>query len=235
VVFSIYLQISLIGIAAAALGYCAVGYRYARFVLPVFGVFFAEIAIYLFVAETLGNSELFGALFYGGTAIVVYVLLFFILRLSGFLTGVMGAGLFLMYVAAVFGLFDLPYLIPAVMTLCILFGLVGAVYKRVGVIVVSSVLGASVAMGVAAFFMFVASNGAIAKASNTGAMYSFVKDNAMLLVGAVVIVTALGIFVQLRFTGNIQALRKRAAIHFQNKRGTEYRMDNKKNEEYNVK
>ena len=163
---SVYSQISLIGFAALGLVYCVFGYKYARFLLPVCCVLVLEIVIYFFVSDTIIGDDIYVALFYGGSAIVLYIVLFFILRLSGFITGVMGAALFLVYFVYAFGLEHVPFVVPAYLTLCLLAGLLSAAYERVGVIAASSLLGGSLTSGVVLFLIF--SGGA-----NVGADESF--------------------------------------------------------------
>ena len=212
---SVSLQISLIGFAAIALVYCVLGYKYARFLLPVCGVLLFEVAMYLFVSDMLNGDDLFYALFYGGTAIVIYVVLFFILRLSGFLTGIVGAALFLIYVVFAFNLDHMPYIVPVFLTLCFVVGLIGAASSRTGVIVVSSLLGGSLATGVILFLIYAGDADVGASEPFINSMINVMRDNAFVFLGVSAALAALGTFVQMKFTGLSQVLIAKAAIHFE--------------------
>ena len=215
---SIYSQISLIGFAALGLVYCVFGYKYARFLLPVCCVLVLEVAIYLFVSETIIGDDIYVALFYGGSAIVLYIVLFFILRLSGFITGIMGAALFFVYFVYAFGLEHMPYVVPAYLALCILVGLLSAAYDRTGVIAASSLLGGSLASGVVLFLIFSGGANVGVDESVLNVVYTIIRDNAYIFLIAAVVVTALGIFVQMKFTGFSQVLNKRATIRFEKRK-----------------
>lgn len=215
---SIYSQISLIGFAALGLVYCVFGYKYARFLLPVCSVLIIEIAMYLFVPESMIGDDLYVALFYGASAIVIYIVLFFILRLSGFITGIMGAALFLVYVVYTFGLEHTPYVVPAFLALCLIAGLLCAAYERVGVITASSLLGGSLASGVVLFLIFSGGANLGADESLLNTVYSIVRSNAYLFLIAAAVISALGIFIQMRFTGFSQVLNKRAVIRYEKRK-----------------
>ena len=217
-VLTLYSQISLIGFAALALIYCVFGYKYARFLLPVCGVLILEVAMYLFVSDTLIGDELFTAIFYGGIAIVMYVVLFFILRLSGFLTGVLGAALFLLYVVLAFNLDHMPFVVPVYLTLCLLGGLLGAAYSRTGVIVVSSLLGGSLATGVILFLIL--AGGAVSQAGESfiNALFGVMRSNAVIFLVVSAVVAAIGVFVQMRITGFSQVLNAKATIRYEKRK-----------------
>jgi hypothetical protein len=218
VILSVYSQISLIGFAVLALIYCVFGYKYARFLLPVCGVLILEVAMYLFVSDTLVGDELFTAIFYGGIAIVMYVVLFFVLRLSGFLTGMLGAALFLVYVVFTFNLDLMPYVVPVYLTLCLLGGLLGAAYSRTGVIVVSSLLGGSLATGVILFLIFAGGADAGVREPFVNALIGVMRSKAVIFLVVSAAVVALGVFVQMKFTGFSQVLNAKATIRYEKRK-----------------
>ena len=215
---SVYSQISLIGFAALGLVYCALGYKYARFLLPISGVLVLEVLLYLFVSDTLPNDELFTALFYGGSAIVIYVLLFFVLRLSGLVIGILGSAVFITYVVFAFGLFAMPFVIPIFITLCLLAGLLGAVYQRVGVIVAVSLLGGAVAAGVVGFIIFAGGAETAANEPMINVLIEIIRGNAFVFLGASTALAAIGTFVQLKYTGFDQVLNNRTPIRYQKRK-----------------
>ena len=91
-----------------------------------------ETIIYIYVYSMFSMNELGTWLFFGGISIVLYVLLFFIQRIAGFFTGVLGSALMLLYVVNAFGLQNMEYLYPVCLTVCAVCGLLTVVYKRAG-------------------------------------------------------------------------------------------------------
>lgn len=215
---SLFAKITLAGIVAVAFLYCVFGYSFARFLLPVSGVLIIEAAMFLFAVNPFLGNELATALFYGGVAVAGYIVLFFVLRLAGFFTGVIGAALFSAYVVIAFGLADMAYIYSICITLCFVIGGFSAVYKRAGVIVASSLLGGCVAAGILAFLFLATSINIGAGESIAVGMMRLVKENAILFLGASTAFAVIGIIVQLRLTGRSQALEKKAIIYLKNQK-----------------
>lgn len=99
-----------IGIAALVISllHCFFGYRLARFLLPVCGVLLIEGALYIFVYKSLMLDTMGTWLFFAGTGLSSYFVLFFFQRIAAFFTGLTGAALFLVFVVYAFSLHTLP-------------------------------------------------------------------------------------------------------------------------------
>jgi len=71
------------GIAVAlAFIFCFFGYRWARFLLPICGLLVLEGIIYIFVYGLFSFNEIGTWLFFGGSSIAIYIILFFLLAVK---------------------------------------------------------------------------------------------------------------------------------------------------------
>jgi hypothetical protein len=182
------------------------GYRLGRFLLPLSGLLLLEGLIYIFVYDMLTLDTLSTWLFFGGTAIAVYLILFFVKRLAGFFTGAAAAAVLLAYLVYALNLHSFGLLAPVVMTLTVLSGLLAAVYKRTGVIVASSVLGGCAA---AFFGLYIYMQGVDATAfagGLTAPVQSFLSAHALLILGVGAALSLTGLLVQMLVTGKHQVL-----------------------------
>jgi hypothetical protein len=215
---TLFTQINLIIIAVVGLVFCVFGYKYARFLLPVCGMVVVESLIYLLIGGYLRDSELSSALFYGGTAVASFIILFFLLRVPAFFTGAAGAAVMLYFVISAFGLSGVPYAFPVYIALVVIFGLIGFAYKRVGVIIATSLLGASLTSG---FGLFVAlapgADYANGKAILAG-LSSVIANNGYMFLGVFAVIMIVGLLIQLKVTGTSQILEERLKIVFESKK-----------------
>jgi hypothetical protein len=182
------------------------GYRLARFLMPLSGLLLIESLIYVYVYNLLTLDTVSTWLFFGGTAIAIYLILFFVRRLAGFFTGAAAAALLLAYLVYALNLHSFGLLAPIVMTLTVLSGLLTAVYKRMGVIVASSVLGGCAA---AFFGLYIYTQGVDATAFTGGLIAPaqiFLTVNALLILGVGAGLSLAGLLVQLLVTGKRQVL-----------------------------
>ena len=217
----IFTMINLIVVGLVGIVFFIVGYKFARFLLPVCGMIVIEVLLYLLVGGYLKSSELISALFYGGTAVASYVLLFFLLRVPAFFTGAVGAG-FLSYVVLVaFGLIEKSFAFTVFVTVMIVIGLVSFAYKRVGVIIATSLFGAGLAGATGAFLVLAPNAGYARELGLIAAMDSVVRHNGYVFFAVIAILTLLGLVLQLRATGYSQFLEERLKIAFEKRKEKE--------------
>jgi len=182
------------------------GYRLGRFLLPLSGLLLLEGLIYVYVYSMLTLDTLSTWLFFGGTAVAVYLILFFIRRLAGFFTGAAAAALLLLFLVYALNLHSLALLAPIVMTLTVLSALLTAVYKRAGVIVATAVLGGCAA---ALFGLYIYLQGVDAAPFANGLIApveSFIAAHAPLIPGVGGALSLAGLLVQFLVTGKRQVL-----------------------------
>jgi hypothetical protein len=182
------------------------GYKLARFLMPLCGTALVLLALRAFVLGALHLDALGTWLFMGGAGVSAYVLLFFFKRVAGFFTGLMGAAFLLLFIAYALNLSGLPYLHPAVFTLCVVSGALALVYKRAGVITFTAVLGGCMAAFAGLYLYFAGidpgafSNGIIEP------LRSFLSAQKYLVTGLSLILAVAGILVQASVTGKKQML-----------------------------
>ena len=214
---SMLTQINLIVVGLIGLVFCFVGYKFARFLLPVCGMIVIESILYLLVGDYLKESELSSALFYGGTAVASYFMLFFLLRLPAFITGAAGAGIMFFLVHIVFNLADKPFVIPVIITLAVLTGLISFVYRRVGVIIATGLFGAGLT-GIAGVFLVFAPKADYAQGQSIAdGMVSVIGRNGYIAIAAFAVLLLLGLLVQFGATAKSQFLEERLRIAFENR------------------
>ena len=215
--FTLFEQINLIAVGVCGLTFCVLGYKFARFLLPICGMIVIESILYVTVGGYVESTNLSGALFYGGTAVASYIILFFALRLSGFFTGLLGAGLFFYFVVTAFGLFNIPAALPAAAALTLTAGLISFVYNRVGVIIASALFGAAVAGGTGAFLVLAPGAGYAKGQSIAGGFNSIAANNTYIFLAVVLTLLIAGVLVQLKLTGKSQMLGSRISIKLESK------------------
>lgn len=185
---------------------CLFGYRFARFILPICGILFLEGVTYLFIYKLLNLDSLSAWMFFGGIAITIYIVLFFFKRFAGFFTGLLGAGLLLIYVIHAFSLHNMPYLYPAYFTLCVLAGLLTFVYNRMGVVIATSVFGGCVAAFAGVYLLTMGIDGAAFEAQPNVLipLVRFLQSHGLLVMGVALVLTAVGGIVQILWTGRVK-------------------------------
>jgi hypothetical protein len=184
------------------LTFCFFGYRFARLLFPVCGLAVIEGLLYIYVYELL-KMDTFGTwLFFVGSSIAVYILLFFVRRIAGFFTGLLGSALLLWFVINAFNLHNLEFLYPACIAICLVSALLTVTYERAGVVVFTSLFGAC-ALAFSGLYLYMqgvnigfidASGGLFA------AFQRFLSINAYLITGVAAGATIAGILVQVNFT-----------------------------------
>ncbi len=117
------------------------GYKLARILMPLSGALIAVALLDIFALDLLGlqGGAMYVFLIAGG--VLIYAALFLIPRASAFFASLTGSAIFIVYIVYAFELFNLAILYPAALTICVLAAIAAAVYKRIGVIVVSALLG----------------------------------------------------------------------------------------------
>lgn len=216
--FSLFLQINFILLGLVGLLFCTFGYKFARFLLPLCGMIVIESALYLFVGGFIGDTDLTGVLFYGGTAVASYIVLFFVLRLSGFFTGVLGAGLLSYFVITAFGLSGSPFVFPVFASAAVLAGLLGFVYSRVGVIIASVMFGSGIAAAFGTILILAPKAEYAKELSITAGFTSVVNNNPYIFFAVFALLLLVGLVVQLRVTGQSQILVRRINISLEQRK-----------------
>lgn len=178
------------------------GYRFARLLFPVCGLVVAEGLLYVYVYGLFNLDALGTWLFFGGSSVAVYILLFFVRRIAGFFTGLLGSAIFLWFVVNAFGLQNLTYLYPACLAICLVSGMLTVTYERAGVVVFTSLFGACVAAFAGLYLYMQGVNTGFIEASGGvfAACQRFLSINALLITGVSAAVTAAGLLVQFAVT-----------------------------------
>lgn len=192
------------GGAAVILGllFTFFGYKLGRLLMPLCGLIVIEGLIYIFAFKQMQFDTMGAWLLFGGSGVAVYVILFFIKRVSGFFAGFAGGALFTLYVVCAFGLQKVDYVVPAAFTVCIVSGLLAAVYQKYAVIVFTSLLGACVA-AFAGIYIYV--QGADTSGVSAGlfeALGSFLSANSVFVAGASAGIAVSGILIQSSLTSS---------------------------------
>lgn len=187
------------------------GYKLARFVLPVCGLVFIEFVLYLFVYPHMGLNQLGTWLFFCGCGIAVCVILFIFPRVAAFFTGLFASALLSVLAAYALSLHGFLLLYPIVLTLCVLCGLLCAAYKRVGVAVFTSLFGGCTAafVGLYLYTGGFDAPGALLVGNVLVPLEMFLVKSALLVGGAALVLTVVGLIVQLGLTAKTQVLEGR--------------------------
>ncbi len=215
---SVFTQINIIAILIIGLVFCIAGYKFARFLLPVCGMVVIEVLLYLLVGGYIRQDELISALFYGGTAVASYVILFFFLRLPAFFTGAVGAGFLSYLVLIAFKLIEKPFAFPVFITVLIIVGFISFAYRRVGVIIATSLLGAGLAGAAGAFFVLAPHADYANGLGLIAGLESVIKHNGYIFFAVFMVLALLALIVQLKVTGNSQFLEERLKIAFDSRK-----------------
>jgi|AGTN01.2.fsa_nt_gi hypothetical protein len=198
--------ICVVAALVIALVYLFFGYKLARFLLPLCGTLIVLAALWAFALDALRLDAMGTWLFMGGAGVSVYILLLFFRRIAGFFAGVLGAALLLVYIVYALDLSALPYLYPACFALCAVSGLLALVYKRAGVIVFASLLGACIAAFAGLYLYFEGVNPDAFSGNILVPLEAFLSANRYLIAGASLIAAAAGVLVQALVTGKSQML-----------------------------
>ncbi len=216
--FSLFAQVNFIIIGLVGLFFCTFGYKFARFLMPLCGMIVIESALYMSVGEFISDTDLSGVLFYGGTAVASYIVLFFVLRLSGFFTGMLGAGLLSYFVINALGLSGFSLVFPVFATISVVAGIVGFVYNRVGVIIASALFGAGIASGFGTLLILAPGADYASGQGITAGFSSVVGNNAYVFLAVFVVLLLIGLLLQFTFTGQSQILVRRINISLEQKK-----------------
>lgn len=193
------------GGAAIILGlvFCFFGYKLGRLLLPLCGLIVIEGLVYIFLYKQMQFDTLGTWLLFGGSGVAVYIILFFIKRAAGFFTGLIGSALFAIYTVNAFNLQSISFAVPVCLTICVVSGLLAAVYQKAAVIVFTSLFGACVA-AFAGIYIYV--QGVDASALSSAELFtligSFFSANAVFITGASAGVAISGILIQSALTSS---------------------------------
>ncbi len=193
-------------VVALGLVFCFFGYKLARILFPLGGLIVLEGVLYIYVYNLLKLDGPGTWLFFGGSAVASYMIMFFIRRIAGFFTGFLGSMLMLLYIINAFSLQDLPYVYPVCLTLCVISGLLTVVYERVAVIIFTSLMGACIA-AFAGIYIYIYGIGTLVVSEDVfRTLSSFFSDNAYLITGISAGATLFGIFIQFSVTSSTRVL-----------------------------
>lgn len=192
------------------------GYKLARFLLPVSGFVLAEGLLYIFVYDLLKLDTLSTWLFFAGGGVAVYLILFFLKRIAGFFTGAVAGGLFAVLVIYAAGLQEMPLVYPAVFTVFVMVGLLTAVYQRGMVVAATAIFGGCCAAYAGLYLYLIGINPtSIVVYNNLLVPFEgFLKNHAYLVGGAALVLSAVGMLVQFRWTADRQLLSNNSEQRF---------------------
>lgn len=184
------------------------GYKLARFLLPLCGMLFALSALFVFVYDMLSLNAVGTYMFFIGSGLAVYIILFLIPRIAAFFTGLAGSALFMVFAVYALNLHGAVMFYPAAMTVCVLSGLLAAAYKRVGVVTAAAVFGGCIS-SFAGVYLYIERAGVTdfqASGSILVSLEYFLAENATLIGGAALLIVLLGVAVQFARTADKQLL-----------------------------
>ena len=183
---------------------CFFGYRFARLLFPFCGLIVIEGLLYIYVYGLFNLDALGTWLFFGGSSVAVYILLFFVRRIAGFFTGLVGSALFLWFAVNAFSLQNLQFLYPACMAICLVSGALTVTYERSVVVVFTSIFGACVAVfsGLYLYMQGLGLGFIEASGGLFAAFQRFLSLNALLITGVSAGFAIGGILVQFSSTAS---------------------------------
>lgn len=183
--------------------FCFFGYKLGRLLFPLSGLLVIEGLVFIYVFRQMQFDTLGTWLLFGGSGAAVYIILFFIKRIAGFFTGLLGGALFALYIVNAFGLQNIQFVVPAVLTVSIVSGLLTAVYQKAAVIVFTALFGACIA-AFAGIYIYIqgVDASAISSAGLFAALGSFLSANAVFIAGASAGITVSGILIQSALTSS---------------------------------
>lgn len=205
---SLILLISGIAATLLALVFCFFGYRLGRFLMPLCGLIVLEGGLYVFLYDLLALDTLGTWLFFAGSSLAFYIILFFLKRVAGLFAGLLGSALLLLFVVTALNIGSLPYVAPACMALCVVTGALAVAYKKAGVIVATSLFGGSLAAYLALYIYIYGVDAADFTVYDNVfvPLTQFLAENAYLVGGAALILSVAGIVVQILLTSHRQLL-----------------------------
>ena len=195
-----------------ALIYCFFGYKLARVVLPFCGVAVITGLMYVFLVDFYTTGGLDKWIFVMCCAVALYVILFILKRLAGFIVGVCGTALALLYFAVTLNLGEQPYFYPVAATICFVVGLISFVYRRIGVIIATSLFGGCAATFIALFLIFGGSLEISEFSDLTSRMALYLSANAGMVTGIAICAAVVGAMVQCFATGGSTILSGRHGL-----------------------
>lgn len=208
-------MVIIVGVIAVliALVYCFFGYRLARVVLPLCGVAAIGGLMYVFLIDFYTSGGVDKWIFIVCCVVALYFILFILKRFASFFVGVCGTALALLFIAVALGLSDQPYFYPVAATISLVVGLVGFVYRRVGVIIATSLFGGCSAAFVLLFLIF----GGVQELSGFSGlipkMSAYLTNNAALVTGVAIAAAIVGMLIQFFATGGSTILAGRHGLH----------------------
>lgn len=184
------------------------GYKLARFLLPVSGMVLAEGLIYIFAYDSLNLDTVSTWLFFVGSSIAVYLILFFFKRIAGFFLGLAAGGMLSVLLVYMLGLHSMPLIYPVCLTISVMAGLFTLVYERNMVVVSTAVAGACGAAycGLFLFLNGVDPAGLVIYNNMLVPFEVFLRCNAYLIGGVALVLIAMGLFAQFFWTAGHQLL-----------------------------
>lgn len=192
--------------------YCFFGYRLARIVLPLCGTAVIGGLMYVFLIDFYTTGGLDKWIFVVCSAVALYVILFILKRVAGFMVGVCGAAMAMLFIAVAFNLNAQSYFYPVAATICLVVGLISFVYRRVGVIIATSLLGGFMATLMTLFLIFGGSLDISGFSDLISKMYEYLADNAAMVTGVAFFVAIVGVVVQFFATGGSTILAGRHGL-----------------------
>ncbi len=184
------------------------GYKLARFLLPVSGTVLAEGLIYILAYDSLNLDAVSTWLFFAGSSIAVYLILFFFKRFAGFFLGLVAGGMLSVLLVYVLGLHSMPLVYPVCLTISVMAGLFTLVYERNMVVASTAIAGACGAAycGLFLFLNGVDPAGLVIYNNLLVPFEVFLRSNAYLIGGVALVLIALGMSAQFFWTAGNQLL-----------------------------
>lgn len=195
-----------------ALIYCFFGYKLARVVLPICGVAVITGLMYVFLVDFYTTGGLDKWIFVVCCAVALYVILFILKRLASFFVGVCGAALVMLFISVTLNLSEQPVFYPVAATICLVVGLISFVYRRIGVIIATSLLGGCVAAFITLFFIFGSSPEISGFSDLISKMSRFLRMDAAMVTGISIFAAIIGAVVQIFATGGSTILAGRHGL-----------------------
>lgn len=199
-------------VALISLTYCFFGYRLARIILPLCGITVVGGLMYLFLIDFYTTGGVDQWIFIVCCVVALYVILFMLKRLACFFVGATGAALAALFIALAFQISDSAYFYPVVLTICIIIGLLSAVYPRIGVIIATSLFGACLGTLVIFFLIFGDSFEFVGLSDLISRIWGYLVSNSTLVTGIAIFAAIIGAIVQYFVTGGSTILSGRHGL-----------------------
>ena len=184
------------------------GYKLARFLLPLSGLVLAEALIYILAYDSLNLDALSTWLFFAGSGIAIYLILFFFKRIAGFFLGLAAGGMLSVLLVYTLNLHSMPLVYPVCLTISVMAGLFTLVYER-NMVVASTVIAGACGAAYCGLFLFI--NGVdpagLVIYNNLLVPFEvFLRSNAYLICGVTLVLIAMGMCAQFFWTAGHQLL-----------------------------